>query len=68
MKIKLLKKLRKIYVIQERNNKYRVFENRECLGGSYNQTKWDNKETTIKMRRKWILKEARKYGVVKNTY
>lgn len=66
MKTKLLKKIRKIYIIKERNGKYKAFENRECLGGVYNQTDWINKNEAIKQRRKWILEEARKYEVSKN--
>lgn len=66
MKTKLLKKLRKIYIIKERNGKYKAFEDRECLGGIYNQTDWISKNKAIKQRRKWILEEARKYKVSKN--
>lgn len=66
MKAKLLKKLRKIYIIKERNAKYKAFENRECLGGIYNQTDWIDKDVAIEKRRFWILEEARKYEVSKN--
>lgn len=66
MKAKLLKKLRKIYIIKERNGKYKAFENRECLGGIYNQTDWVDKNGAIEQRRNWILEESRKYKVYKN--
>jgi len=66
MKAKLLKKLRKIYIIKERNGKYKAFENRECLGGIYNQTDWIDKDKAIEKRRNWILEEAQKYKVSKN--
>lgn len=66
MKAKLLKKLRKIYIIKERNGRYKAFENRECLGGIYNQTDWIDKDRAIEKRRDWILEEARKYEVSKN--
>ena len=66
MKAKLLKKLRKIYIIKERNGKYKTFEDRECLGGIYNQTDWIDKDKAIEKRRDWILEEARKYEVSKN--
>lgn len=68
MKAKLLKKLRKIYIIKERNGKYKAFENRECSSGIYNQTDLINKDNTIEKRRNWILKEAQKYKVSKIFY
>jgi len=40
MKTKLLKKLRKRFTIQKRNNEYRFFETVICLGDVYNQSKW----------------------------
>ena len=66
MKTKLLKRLRKIYIIKERNGKYKAFENRECLGGIYNQTDWIDKNSAIEKRREWILEEALKYKFSKN--
>ena len=65
MKTKLLKKLRGIYIIKERNNKYKAFENRVCLGGIFNQTDWIEKEKAFEQRREWILEEARKYDFSK---
>lgn len=66
MKAKLLKKLRKIYIIKERNGKYKVFETRECSGGIFNQTEWIDKNKAFEIRRKWILQESRRYEVAKN--
>jgi len=66
MKVKLLKKLRRIFILKERNGRYKAFENRECLGGIYNQTEWVDKKTAIEKRRNWILEEARKYETDKN--
>ena len=66
MKAKILKRLRKQYVLQVRNGLYRAFDNKECLGGIYNQTDWIGKDEAIKKRRFWILEEARKYEVSKN--
>lgn len=65
MKVKLLKKLRKLFELQKRNGEYKVFENYECSGGIYNQTGWISKESAIEIRREMILKEARKYKVRK---
>lgn len=65
MKIKLLKKLRRQYSLQERNGKFRVFDNKECLGGIYNQTPWIDKNSALEVQREWILKEGRKYEIAK---
>ena len=61
MKIKLLRKLRKQYSLQERNGKFRVFDNKECLGGVFNKTAWMSKEHALSIRRCWILEQALKY-------
>lgn len=61
MKTKLLKRLRKRFVIQVRNGLFKVFDCRQCLGGVYNQTKWIDKKPAISIRREWILKEAQRY-------
>jgi hypothetical protein len=66
MKVKLLRKLRKIFIIKERNGKYKAFEDRECSGGIYNQTDWVDKEKAFEKRRNWILNEAKRYEVSKN--
>lgn len=66
MKVKLLKRLRRIFLLKERNGKYKAFEDRECSGGIYNQTDWIDKDKAIEKRRNWILEEARKYDVAKN--
>ena len=60
MKVKLLKKLRKNYIIEIRNNEYRVFDTEEYSGGVYIKTPWLTKEEAIEIRRSWILKQARK--------
>jgi len=65
MKAKLLKKLRKLFVIESRNNLYRVFENRQCLGGIYNYTNWNDFKTTKEKQRDLILNEASKYLTAK---
>lgn len=61
MRTKLLKKLRKRYILQTRNGKYKVFDRQECLGMIYNQTDWIELKEALKIRRKWILEEAIKY-------
>jgi hypothetical protein len=61
MKARLLKRLRKQYELQERNGKFRVFDNVECLGGIYNQTNWTTFEEAVENRRKWILKVIDNY-------
>ncbi len=61
MKIKLLKKLRKLFELQERNNEFRVFENEECSGNIYNKTNWTSKSEAINIRRNWILEKAEHY-------
>jgi len=68
MKVKLLKKLRKLFQLHQRNGKYKAFENRECLGGIYNQTDWIDKNTAVEKRRDWILKEAQRYLKPKKHY
>lgn len=59
MKIKLLKKLRKKYLIQERNGKYRVFDKQECLGMVHNKTNWTSLKNALKIKRDWILRDLR---------
>lgn len=66
MKIELLRKLRKRYLLQKRNGKYKVFDTEECLGTIYNQTEWIDLKDALKIRRIWILKEAIKYKKPKN--
>ena len=61
MKTKLLKKLRKRYILQTRNGKYKVFDRQECLGMIYNQTDWIELKEALKIRRKWVLEEAIRY-------
>jgi len=65
MKVKLLKKLRKQFELQQRNGKFRVFDNKECIGGIYNQTNFIDKKEAIEIRRQWILNEAQRYLVHK---
>jgi hypothetical protein len=55
MKVKLLKKLRKRIVLQERNNSYRVWDNRKCLGSVYNKTPWMSLKQAKVVRSIWIL-------------
>ena len=61
MKTKLLKRLKKRFVVQERNGLFKVLDWKQCLGGVYNQTKWIEKKQALSIRRKWILKEAQRY-------
>ena len=61
MKTRLLKKLRKRYILQTRNGKYKVFDRQECLGMVYNQTNWIELKEALKVRRKWVLEEAIRY-------
>lgn len=65
MKVRLLKKLHNIFEIHIRNGKYKVFENRECSGGIYNQTDWIDKENAFQIRRDWMIKEAQRYKKAK---
>jgi hypothetical protein len=65
MKTKLLKRLRKQFELQQRNEKFKVFDNLECLGGIYNQTDFIDKKEAFKIRSKWILNEAQRYLVYK---
>ena len=65
MKTKLLKKLRKRFVLLQRNGKYKVYDNNVCLGGVYNQTDYMDKDKAVDILREWILKDARKYVVDK---
>ena len=67
MKTKLLKRLRKRFIIQERNGIYRVFDKQVRLGGIYNQTDWIYKQDALSIRRQWILREASNYKIPKNT-
>ena len=54
MKTKLLKRLRKRFELQQRNGKFKVFDNLECLGGIYNQTDFiDKKEDFITIAHKY---------------
>lgn len=56
MKSKLLRKLRKKYVIRERNKEYMVYDNGlKVERYSY----WVDKKTAIKIRRDFILANAR---------
>lgn len=61
MKTKLLKRLKRRYELQERNGRYRVFDNQKCSGDVYNQTDWIGINPAKQIRRKWILEEANKY-------
>ena len=61
MKTKLLKKLRRRYILQTRNGKHKVFDRQECLGMIYNQTDWIGLKEALKIRRKWVLEEAIRY-------
>lgn len=61
MKAKLLKKLRKRYILQARNGKYKVFDMKECIGMVYGQTGWIELKEALNIRRKWILEEANRY-------
>ena len=61
MKTKLLKKLRKRYVLQTRNGKYKVFDRQECLGMIHNQTNWIELKEALKIRSEWVLEEAIRY-------
>jgi hypothetical protein len=65
MKTKLLKRLRKQFELQQRNGKFKVFDNLECLGGIYNQTDFIDKKDAIQIRSQWILNEAQRYLVHK---
>lgn len=59
MKVKLLKRLRKIFQLHERNGKYKVYENRMCSGNIYNQTDWMPLKKALEIRRHKILEEAK---------
>lgn len=61
MKTKLLKRLRKRFVIESRNGSYRVFDNLECLGNVYNKTSWISKHEAITIQRDWILIAAQQH-------
>lgn len=62
MKAKLLKKLRKRFVIQQRNKEYRVIDYLEKSGGVFTTTDWIMSLQEVKRtRRSWILGEAQKY-------
>lgn len=65
MKTKLLKRLRKQFELKQRNGKFKVFDNLECLGGIYNQTDFIDKKEAFKIRSQWILNEAQRYLVYK---
>ena len=68
MKTKLLKKLRKIYQLHERNGKFKVFEDRECYGAIYNQTDWISKGEALDIRREKILEYAQRYKTPKKIW
>ncbi len=59
MKIGLLKKLRRRFVIEGRNNQYRAFDYLEKAGGIFDCSEWGSYEDAVQIRRKWILAEAR---------
>lgn len=61
MKVRLLKRLRRKYIVEIRNSQYRIFDIDECAGGIYNHSEWTTKQVAIDIRRKWILKEANRY-------
>lgn len=62
MKAKLLKKLRKRFVIQQRNREYRVVDYLEKSGGVFTTTDWIMSLQEVKRtRRSWVLEEAQKY-------
>lgn len=63
MKTKLLKKVRKNYIIEKRNTEYRLI----CLNGKFEQESgWTYLDDCIDRRREHILNDARKYKVPKS--
>ena len=67
MKAKLLKKLRKRFVIEKRNNEYRLLDigTKSEGGGDYYQTPWFGIRAVIVARRDRILKAAQYYKTAK---
>jgi hypothetical protein len=61
MKAKLLRKLRKRFVIQERNKEYRVFDNSDKTRADYHYHWCTSIFEARKDRRDWIRIEARRY-------
>lgn len=61
MKTKLLRKLRKRFYLEQRNNKYRVCDIKQYSGSIFRYSEWTTKELAIIERRNWILFEASKY-------
>lgn len=68
MKAKLLKKLRKKHIIQNRNNEYRYFCTEEKDRGHYDSSKWEKSLGVVRnIRRRKILEEAQFYKEPKKT-
>lgn len=61
MKARLLKKLRKRFVIEARNGDYRAVDKVEKSGGVVDCRDWGSLEDALFERRWMILPEARKY-------
>ena len=66
MKAKLLKKLKCQYVIQQRNNEFRFFDNKECSGGIFNHSEWYKDIKYVRqIQREFILKRAQNWKTPK---
>lgn len=65
MKTRLLKKLRRTFVIEVRNSEYRVVDKEEKSGGVTDYTDWGSLEEALCSRRRMVLFEARKYKEAK---
>lgn len=65
MKAKLLKKLRKRFVIESRNGEYRAVDREEKSGGVTDCYDWGSLENALIDRRWMVLPEARKYKKAK---
>ena len=59
MRTELLGELTGRFVIQRRNNEYRVFNRLKKVGDVFDCSKWGSYEKAVLIRRKWILAEAR---------
>jgi len=69
MRTKLLRKLRKRFVMYIRNGEYKLIDRVKIEpDGSRIGTKWMSKEKAIEKRRKWILREAIEYKCRKNVF
>jgi hypothetical protein len=61
MKTRLLKRLRKRFILQTRNGKHRVLDRQLYLADVYCHVAWVDLPTALIIRRRWILKEAYAY-------